>query len=245
MTPPLKFLACTALLAAAALAGCNTTSSTEMSATASALTGSIDQATFPTAVASITVARNDGTTANAAVLDDGTFSIALESGGTYRLLLSADGVSTPVVLDTSGGRLRTEIQISSGGGAVNIGKIRYWDPAAESVGAEAQALIVDTTVTTTPTTAACVDGVIERTTQPCAAGSAPVDCSVAKDMSNGCPDIGDTLGSDLAGTIATTITSANDADAAEPMGIPTQNAPALIHCASEGGGHGPRRHRGH
>ncbi len=245
MTPPLKFLACTALLAAAALTGC-TTSSTETSATASALTGSIDQATFPTAVASITVARNDGTTANAAVLEDGTFSIALESGGTYRLLLSADGTSTPVVLDASGGRLRTEIQISSGGGAVDIGTIRYWDPAAKGVGSGAQALTVDTTVTPAPTTATCVDGVIVRTTQPCASEEAPVDCSVANDMSNGCPDIGDTLGSDLAGTIATTLSSINDANAELPMGIPTQNAPPQIHCGGhEGGpGGGGRNHHG-
>lgn len=87
MIPPLKFLACTALLAAAALAGC-TPSTKETSATASALKGSIDQATFPTAIASITVARNDGTTANAAVLDDGTFSIPRASGGTYRFMLA-------------------------------------------------------------------------------------------------------------------------------------------------------------
>lgn len=236
MTPPLKLLACTALLAAAALTGCNTSTS-ELSSTASALTGSIDQTSFPTALTSVTVARNDGTTTSAAVLDDGSFSIALESGGTYRVLLSPDGASVPVVLDSSGGRLRTEIQVSSGGGAVNLGTIRYWDPSA-TVGSKAQALTTTTTVTTTPTPAACVDGLVAGTAQPCAATSAAVDCSVANDMSDGCPDLGDTTGADPTGTIATTIASANDASAAQPVGIPAQNAPPQIHCGGHDGGPG-------
>jgi hypothetical protein len=50
MTPLLKTLACTALLGAAALTGCNTPSTTSPT---SALTGSIDQSTFPAAIASM------------------------------------------------------------------------------------------------------------------------------------------------------------------------------------------------
>jgi hypothetical protein len=231
MTPLLKTLACTALLGAAALTGC-TTSAT--SSTSSALTGSIEQSTFPAAITSITIARDDGTTAVAPVLDDGTFTALLESGGTYRLLLSADGAGTPVVLDASGGRLRTEIQVTSGGGSVEIGRVRYWDP---SVGSKSQALQTQTAVTTTPTAATCTDGLITGTTQPCAAATAAVDCSAANDMSNGCPDLGATDPTAASGATATA--SANDADAALPMGVPVQNAPAQIACAShDGGGHG-------
>jgi hypothetical protein len=231
-----KTLAASALVGVAALTGCNSGSTT--SATASELTGSIAQATFPAAITAITVARDDGTTASVPVLDDGTFTALLESGGTYRLLLSADGKGTPVVLDASGGRLRTEIQVTSGGGNVEIGSVRYWDPTIASKG---QALQVDTTVTTTTPT--CTDGLISGSAQPCAGTTAAVDCSVANDMSNGCPDLGQTDPTAASGATATT--STNDANAALPMGVPVANAPAQIGCASHdhgGPGHGPGGH---
>jgi hypothetical protein len=231
--PLFKTLAAGALLGAAALTGCNSGSTT--SSTSSALTGSIDQASFPAALTSITVARDDGTTDLAPVLGDGTFTALLESGGTYRLLLSADGKSTPLVLDASGGRLRTEIQVTSGGGALDIGTVRYWDP---KVASKTQAL----QITGTPTTATtCTDGVIAGTTQPCAATTAAVDCSVANDMSNGCPDLGQTDPTAASGATATT--STNDANAALPMGVPVANAPAQMGCASHD--HGPGGHGGH
>lgn len=234
LTPLLKTLATGALLGAAALTGCN---SATTSATASELTGSIDQASFPAAITSITVARDDGTTSISPVLSDGSFTALLESGGTYRLLLSADGTGTPVVLDAGGGRLRTEIQVTSGGGAVEIGTVRYWDPRVAS---ESQAL--ETSTTETPTTPTCTDGLIAGTAQPCAGTTAAVDCSVADDMSSGCPDLGATDPTAASG--ATEAASANDADAALPMGVPAANAPAQITC---GGGHdkGPGRRHGH
>lgn len=228
-----KLLAAGALCSVAALTGCNSGSTT--SSTASELTGSIDQASFPAALTAITVARDDGTTASVPVLDDGSFTALLESGGTYRLLLSADGTATPVVLDASGGRLRTEIQVTSGGGSVDIGSVRYWDP---SVGTKSQALQVNTTVPTTPT---CTDGLISGTAQPCAGTTAAVDCSVANDMSNGCPDLGETDPTAASG--ATAASSPNDADAAAPMGVPVANAPAQITCGGgHHGGHGPGGH---
>lgn len=234
ITPLLKTLSVGALLGAAALAGC---SSATTSSTSSELTGSIDQASFPAAVTSITVARDDGTTAIAPVLDDGTFTALLESGGTYHLLLSADGTGTPVVLDASGGRLRTEIQVTSGGGAVALGSIRYWAPSVASKG---QALTRTTvTPTTTPVATTCTNGVIAGTSQPCAGTTAAVDCSVANDMSNGCPDLGATDPTAASG--ATAATSANDADAAKPMGVPAANAPAQITC----GGHDHQGGPGH
>jgi hypothetical protein len=237
ITPLLKTLSVGALLGAAALTGCTTATT---SSTSSELTGSIDQASFPAALTSVTVARDDGTTALAPVLSDGTFTALLESGGTYRLLLSADGTGTPVVLDAGGGRLRTEIQVTSGGGAVALGTIRYWDP---SVGSKGQAL-TKTTVTPTTTPATCTNGVIAGTSQPCAGTTAPVDCSVANDMSNGCPDLGATDPTAASG--ATAATSANDADAAKPMGIPTAGAPTQITCGGHdhqgGPGHGGHGH---
>jgi len=226
-TPLLKTLAASALVGAAAVTGCTTATT---SSTASELTGSIDQATFHAAITSITVARDDGTTAISPVLGDGTFTALLESGGTYRLLLSADGTATPIVLDASGGRLRTEIQVTSGGGLVEIGSVRYWDP---SVGSESQALKTQAAVTTTEATTTCVDGLIPGTTQPRAGTTATVDCSVANDMTNGCPDLGATDPTAASGATATT--SANDADAALPMGIPAANAPAQITCGGQGG----------
>jgi hypothetical protein len=237
ITPLLKTLSVGALLGAAALTGCTTATT---SSTSSELTGSIDQASFPAALTSVTVARDDGTTALAPVLSDGTFTALLESGGTYRLLLSADGTGTPVVLDASGGRLRTEIQVTSGGGAVALGTIRYWDPSVASKG---QAL-TKTTITPTTTPATCTSGVIAGTSQPCAGTTAPVDCSVANDMSNGCPDLGATDPTAASG--ATAATSANDADAAKPMGVPTAGAPTQITCGGHdhqgGPGHGGHGH---
>ena len=241
----LKNLACTALLGAAALAGCSTSSTT--ASTTSALTGSIDQSTFPAAVAAVTVARNDGTTTTAPVLDDGSFAALLESGGTYRLFLSADGTSTPVVLDVSGGRLRTEIRVTSAGGSVEIGSIKYWDPTGGSAapGAAAQALTVDTTVTATDAT--CVDGIISGTReQACATTEAPVDCTAANDMSNGCPNMGDDDESAPAAPIVAAGTDVStDADAAQPMGLPAVNAPAELVCAVAGGHGDGHHHHGH
>lgn len=238
----LKTLACTALLGAAALAGCSTSEST--ASTTSALTGSIDQSTFPAAVAAVTVARSDGTTATAPVLDDGSFSALLEAGGTYRLLLSADGTGTPVVLDASGGRLRTEIQVVSAGGSIDIGTIKYWDPSGGSASpaAEAQALTVETTVT--PTETSCVDGVLSGTRQTCATTEAPVDCTAANDMSNGCPNMGDDEATTPVVTPPTTDAS-TDADATLPMALPELNAPAQIACAVAGGHGQGHHHRGH
>ena len=230
-----KTLAAGALVGVAALTGCNSGATT--SATASELTGSIAQATFPAAITAITVARDDGTTASVPVLNDGTFTAILESGGTYRLLLSADGTGTPIVLDAGGGRLRTEIQVTSGGGNVDIGSVRYRDP---SIGSKGQALQVNTTVTTTTPT--CANGLIAGTAQPCAGTTAAVDCSVANDMSNGCPDLGATDPTAASG--ATAASSANDANAALPMGVPVANAPAQITCGGHDhhGGHGPGGH---
>ncbi|MEP7124046.1 MAG: hypothetical protein ABJE95_24175 [Byssovorax sp.] len=235
-TQLLKTLSAGALLGAAALAGCSTATT---SSTASELTGSIDQATFPAVVTSITVARDDGTTALAPVLADGTFSALLESGGTYRLLLSADGTGTPVVLDVGGGRLRTEIQVTSGGGAVALGSIRYWDP---SVGSKGQAL-TKTTVVAAPVAPTCTNGVVAGTSQPCAGTTAAVDCSVANDMSNGCPDLGATDPTAPSG--ATAATSVNDASAAKPMGVPAANAPTQITCGGHDHHGGPSEHGGH
>ncbi|MEO5731959.1 MAG: hypothetical protein ABI134_16960 [Byssovorax sp.] len=238
----LKSLACSALLGAAALTGC-TTSST--ASTTSELTGSIDQSTFPAAVAAITIARNDGTTTTAPVLDDGSFSALLESGGTYRLLLSADGTSTPVVLDASGGRLRTEIQVKTAGGSIDIGTIQYWDPTpgSASPGTDAQALETETTAPTTDAT--CVDGVLSGTRQACATTEAPVDCTAANDMSDGCPDMGDEASAALVLPTAAADLLAKDADAAEPMGLPALNAPAELTCAVAGGHEGGHHRRGH
>lgn len=238
MTPILKILACSALLGAAALTGCASTEAT--AAATSELTGSLAQSTFPAAVTSITVARDDGTTAVTPVGADGTFSALLEKGGTYRLLLSADGLGTPVVLDASNGRLRTTIQVTSAGGSIDIGSIAYWDPTGAS--AKTQALDVSTTVTTTD--ASCIDGVIAGTRQACATTEAPVDCSAANDMSHGCVNMGDDAATTPAVAAAAAAAAAvdTDADATLPMGLPAENAPEQIACAAAGG-HG--RHHGH
>lgn len=245
MTLFLRNLSCAALLGAAALVGCSTPSAT--ASTTSALTGSIDQSTFPAAVASITVARDDGTTALTPVLDDGSFTAVLESGGTYRLLLSADGTGTPVVLDARDGRLRTEIHVTSAGGSIDIGTIKYWDPsgatpAGTTEGTSAQAL-TETTVTPTDTT--CI---IAGTRQACATEEAAVDCTAANDMSNGCPDMDDEASTPTTPTTTTdtTDTTDTDADASLPMGLPSLNAPADLVCAvAAHGGRGHGHGHGH
>ena len=237
MTLFLRNLSCAAVLGAAALVGCSTSTT---AATTSALTGSIEQSTFPAAVASITVARDDGTTALTPVLDDGSFTALLESGGAYRLLLSADGAGTPVVLDARDGRLRTEIHVTSAGGSIDIGTIKYWDPAGTTEGSSAQAL--ETTVTPTDTT--CI---IAGTRQACATDEAAVDCTAANDMSDGCPNMDDDEASAPATTTpVTTVDSTDtDADASLPMGLPSLNAPADLVCAVAAHRPGRGHRRGH
>ena len=68
-----------------------------------------------------------------------------------------------------------------------------------------------------------------------------MDCTAANDMSNGCPNMGDEA-SAPAVVIPPTALLVYDADAAQPMGLPTLNAPEQISCAVAES-HGPGHHR--
>jgi hypothetical protein len=218
------------------------------SPTTSTITGTLDQASFPAAVAQISVVDDQGVTAVTPVEAGGAFELTLTQGATYRFLLSTDGKSLPIVVKSDAGRLQTEVTITSGGASADIGSVRYW-AGAGSVG-QAKSNLVTAPAVPSTTPAACVNGVIDGTTQPCASGEAAAVCAVADQ--GGCPNMGsgDHGGPDGAANGAGTpvvqpaaISTANDAADTDPVAVPEHNLPSALGCASSmGGGHHGHHH---
>jgi hypothetical protein len=178
-----------------ASAGCGTSPPTT-----STVQGTVDQASLPSPISSLTVAKSDGTSRTVAIDALGKFTIPLDSGASYRLFLGADGKSVPVAVRSTGGVLGERLTITSAGASVNIGTIRYWhgNTAALSSPGSAHSLghpttqVVHTasgvtpyiltglptvpTAPTAPSTNECANGVLPSG-QPCATESAPVKCS--------------------------------------------------------------------
>ena len=232
-------------LAAVSSSGC----SGAPAPTASTLTGSVAQASFPKAVTAITVKSDAGKTSTVAVGADGRFSITLEKGAGYQLFLGADGKSIPIVLKSDQARLQTRVHVKSGGASLSIGSVRYWGGASAS----------EAKVITGPATSAksCVGGVFASTSQPCASGTSASVCGEGDDEeSDGDNDghnadnsghNGDEQGADsgadcVDGLDATTkqpcdggpAANPTDADTAEEVGVPETNVPGDLGCGDEG-----------
>lgn len=223
------------------------------SPTTSTITGTIDQASFPTTVAQISVVDDQGVTAVTPVEAGGAFELTLTQGATYRFLLSADGKSLPIVVKSDAGRLQTEVTISSGGASADIGSVRYW-PGAGAAG-EATSKLVTAPAVPSTTPAACVNGVIEGTSQPCASGEAAAICAAADQ--GGCPNMGsgdhgghggpdgDASGAGTPVVQPAAISTANDAADTDPVAVPEHNLPSALGCASSSMGGGEHHGHGH
>lgn len=146
----------------------------------STITGTLDQASFPAPVESIAVISDSAAPTSVAVAADGSFSIGLTEGQSYRFTLGADG-TVPLILRTEGDRLQTMIKITGGDARVDIGKVRFWAGSAASSGAGAINAVPETEPGTTTTEDACVDGLMSRSGQPCAIGEAIVTCEESGD----------------------------------------------------------------
>lgn len=232
------------------LIGCGSSSPTT-----STVTGSITQESFPSSVAQITVVGDSGSRAVVPVDAGGAFELTLEQGSSYRFFLSADGLSIPIVIKSDEGRLQTSVTITTGGASADIGSVRFWP--GEGAGRIARSNVIGLPPVTEVTPAACVDGVLEGTTQPCASGEAAAVC--AQQDEGDCPNMGsgdkgghghhhgaaDGAGDDAAGAgepvvQAAAIDTADDASAADAVGVPEHNLPSALGCASamkKGGGH--------
>ena len=92
--------------------------------------GHVDPASFPQFVSAVTVTDETGFEAKVIVGTNGGFSAELTPGHTYRFALAPDGVSVPLVLRTTAGGLRTDLEVTAGGASIDLGAIHYADPAA-------------------------------------------------------------------------------------------------------------------
>ncbi|MFO0760711.1 MAG: hypothetical protein U0359_29805 [Byssovorax sp.] len=231
----------------ALVAGCGTQSTT------STVTGTIAQATFPAALTQVTVTDDQGGSTIAPVDASGAFSLTLEQGKSYRVLLSADGKGVPLVVKSDAGRLQTTVSITTGGATVDLGSVRYWPG---STAPRSNVVVPSTTPDTS--SASCVNGVIDGTAEPCASGEAAVMC---EDQGGDCPNMGSGSGHGHHGdgdgdgpsmgagsgdpatppVVQTAADTSQDASAGEPVGIPENNLPAAVGCSMGGGG----EHHGH
>jgi hypothetical protein len=223
-------------IAAMASGGCSSTAAK----TASTVTGSVAQASFPKPVSAITVKSDAGKTSSIAVGTDGKFSVDLEKGAGYQLFLGADGKSIPVVLKSDQGRLQTQVHVKAGGASLSLGSVRYWGGATTSEARDVTAPGTDNK--------ACVGGVFANSSQPCASGVSAAVCSESDDeetdddqgdhadSSNEDPGVDCVDGLDAAthqpcdgGPEA----NPTDVDDATEVGIPESNVPDEIGCGEE------------
>ena len=195
----------------------------------STLSGTIAQSTFPAPVATITAVSDTGAVTAAAVDAAGAFSFDLGSGGTYRFLLSPDGKSTPLVVRTVGGRLETQLTVTSAAASVDLGQVRYW--AGSSLTPLSVSVVTGTTTSTA--TGACVAGVIQGSSQPCSSGVATLVCAEDGDHGGGMCDGKPMSQTSTPATPVVVSDPTTDATAVEPVAIPVNSLPASIGCADE------------
>lgn len=108
--------------------------------TVSNVAGTLALESFPSAVHQITVVDKNGQKTRVAVGKDGSFSVPLAAGSSYRLFLSDDGSALPMVLSSRGGKLAGTIRVVSGGAKVDLGKVQYWAGLSAGGGAVLPAL---------------------------------------------------------------------------------------------------------
>jgi hypothetical protein len=248
------------ILCGVAVLGSSTGCGTSPSSTTSTIQGTIDQASLPSPISSLTVSKSDGTSRTVAVDAVGRFTIALDPGASYRLFLGADGHTVPVAVRSTSGALGERLTITSAGASVNIGTVRYWHGTTPSLalpgspesvshptmrisaapdGVTPYILTGLPTVPTTPSLSSpngCVNGVLS-TGQPCATESAPVKCADEDgddDLHHGgCMHMGgDSAGEhhDGDGNRGGVADADDDVDSSAPFGVAGLNVSGDIGC---------------
>ena len=103
-----KFMRITALCFLGAIASAIISGCMSPSPGSSTITGTIDQSTFTAAVSSIAILSDSGAPTTAAVADDGSFTLTLQEGASYRFTLGADD-TIPLVVRSADSRLQTQV----------------------------------------------------------------------------------------------------------------------------------------
>lgn len=198
--------------------------------TVSNVAGTLALESFPSAVHQITVVDKNGQKTRVAVGKDGSFSVPLAAGSSYRLFLSDDGSALPMVLSSRGGKLAGTVHVVSGGAKVNVGKVQYWAGLTAGRGAVLPAFPAASEVCdgeenddgegqdgAGESGADCVDGIDAVTHQECDGGP-------AANQNDGEADSGAEAGDDV--------------DASEPMGVPENGISGDVGCGGDDQGDG-------
>lgn len=194
----------------------------------STITGTIDQATFPAKVSSIAIISDSAAPASAPVAEDGSFSLSLLEGASYRFTLGADG-TVPLILRQEGDRLQTMISITGGGASADIGSVRFWGGAASASSDSTSVVPVPSTDPTAAET--CVDGLIPRTGQPCSTGEVAVTCEDMGDHHGGMgPRRGGHHGGPPPADEVIAFDATTDASAEQAVAIPERTLATGVGC---------------
>lgn len=202
----------TAALTGALLASCSA------GPTASTLTGTVQQASFASPVTKITV-RAGTTTRTVPVNAAGRFSVSLDKGASYQLLIAQPGGDVPIILRRGAGRLDTTVTVKAGGATVALGNVTYWKNAVATPPAAVQVAAQvcsdgDDGEENDDSGVDCVDGIDSATGQACDGGPAANQ------------NDGEQTDSEVEDT---------DCDATDAMGLPENDMPDSVGCDDSDG----------
>jgi hypothetical protein len=88
------------------------------------VTGTVARETFSSPITTVLASRTDGTSVNAMVAADGSFTLNLPKGTEYRLDFASASGTTTLVFPRSGGGLQWRFDVASTGGAFDMGAVR-------------------------------------------------------------------------------------------------------------------------
>jgi hypothetical protein len=98
----------------------------------SVVTGKADLSTFPSKASSVTAVDESGRRTTAGIAADGSFSLPLAKGHTYRLSVVQGTGAVPVVYPRASGRLDATFALRTNGAAIQLGAVRHYAAAPTS-----------------------------------------------------------------------------------------------------------------
>jgi len=194
------------------------------------------------------------------VNEAGAFSLSLEKGHTYKLVIGHAAGEEPMVFPRATGRLDTTFKVAGGAAVVDLGGVRHFDSAPAS------GFVVYSSGTATTSDGAvgegelgeCVDGFIMGSGEACADDDGEVACEDGEDDGeDGADDIECENGLDPSGQACVDddadgaddiecengvdpngqpcVDEDDEADPASQMSVPDHNPPDVIGGCDEGG----------
>lgn len=98
------------------------------------VTGTVAQESFSSPITTVSASRTDGTSIDATVAADGSFTLNLPKGTGYRLDFANASGATTLVFPRSGGETQWRFDVASAGSAFDIGAVRQvGDPSKLNV----------------------------------------------------------------------------------------------------------------